>query len=83
MAVNCCAIPVGIDELTGVTAMEIKVGGLTVKRADPLTVPEVAVIVELPAATAVASPAELMVAALVAEEVHVTELVRFAVVPLE
>jgi hypothetical protein len=53
-----------------------------VSRVDPLIVPEVAVIVVVPAATAVANPAELMVAALVIEEVQVTELVRLAVVPL-
>lgn len=54
-----------------------------VRSVEPLTVPEVAVIVEVPVATVVASPAELMVAALVAEEVQVAEPVRFAVVPLE
>jgi hypothetical protein len=69
--------------LAGVTAIETKVGAVTVRTVDPLIVPEVAVIVEAPAATAVASPAELMVAAVVAEEVQVTELVRLAVVPLE
>ena len=40
-------------------------------------------IVEVPAARVVANPEALMVAALVAEEVQETELVRFAVVPLE
>ncbi len=83
MAVNCCVAPAGIDGLAGVTAMETRVGAVTVKTVDPLIVPDVAVIVEVPAATAVANPAELIVATLVAEEVQVTELVRFAVVPLE
>jgi hypothetical protein len=68
--------------LEGVTAIEAKVGAVTVRRADPLIVPEVAVIVVVPAATEVASPPELMVAALVAEDVQVTELERLAVVPL-
>jgi hypothetical protein len=63
--------------------MEAKVGAVTVRRVDPLMVPEVAVIVEVPAATAVANPAELMVATLVADDVQVAELVRLAVVPLE
>ena len=54
-----------------------------VRTVDPLIVPEVAVIVEAPADTAVANPTELMVAALVTEEVQVAEFVRFAVVPLE
>lgn len=63
--------------------METSVGAVTVKRVDPLIVPEVAVIVEVPAATEVANPTELMVAALAAEEVQVAEVVRLAVVPLE
>ena len=49
---------------------------------DPLIVPEVAVIVVVPAAAEVASPAKLMIAILVAEEVQVAEGVRLAVVPL-
>jgi hypothetical protein len=67
----------------GVTAMETRVGAVTVRRVDPLIAPEVAVIVVVPAATLVANPAELMVATLVPVEVQVTELVRLAVVPLE
>jgi len=82
MAVNCCVAPVEINGLEGVTAMETSVGAVTVKTVDPLIVPEVAVIVEAPAATEVANPAALMVATPVAEEVQVTELVRLAVVPL-
>jgi hypothetical protein len=72
-----------MEGLEGVTAMETSVGAVTVNRVDPLMGPEFAVIVEVPAATAVANPAELMVATLVVAEVHVTELVRLAVVPLE
>ncbi len=53
-----------------------------VRTVDPLIVPEVAVIVEVPAETAVANPVELMVATLVTEEVHVAELLRLPVVPL-
>ncbi len=82
MAVNCCVAPIAIDGLEGVTAIETSAGAVTVKTADPLTVPEVAVIVVVPAATEVASPAELIVAALVTEEVQMAELVRLAVVPL-
>jgi len=72
-----------MDGLAGVTAIETRTGGVTVKEVDSLTVPEVAVIVEVPAARLAANPAALMVATLVIEEVQVTELVRFAVVPLE
>jgi hypothetical protein len=61
--------------------METKVGAVTVRRVDPLIVPEVAVIVEAPTATAEANPAELMVATVVTEEVQVAEFVRIAVLP--
>jgi len=43
----------------------------------------VAVIVEAPAETELAKPIALMVATLVSEELQVTEVVIFAVVPLE
>lgn len=80
---NCCVAPTETDGLAGVTAMDVRVGAVTVRSAEPLIEPEVAVMVEVPAASVVASPAELMVAAPVAEEVQVAELVRFEVVPLE
>jgi len=83
VAVYCCVVPDAIDGLEGVTAMETSVGAVMVRRVEPLMLPEVAVIVAVPAARVVAKPAELMVAALVAEEVHVAVLVRFAVVPSE
>jgi hypothetical protein len=76
-------VPAGTDGLAGVTAIETKVGAVTVRSVDPLIVPEVAVIVVVPTAMAVAKPIELMVATFVAEEVQATELVRLAVVPLE
>lgn len=68
--------------MAGVTAIETNVGAVTVRTVDPLTEPEVAVIVDVPTETAVAIPAELIVATLVAEEVQVTELVMSPVVPL-
>ena len=61
--------------------METNVGAVTVSVADPLMPPEAAEIVVTPAATAVAIPAVLTVAMLVADEVQVT-LLRGAVVPL-
>jgi len=82
VAVNCCMPPTGTDGLEGVRAMETKLGVETVRTVDPLTVPEVAVIVDVPAETAVANPAALMIATLGSEEVQTTEFVRLAVVPL-
>jgi hypothetical protein len=69
-------------KLAGVTASETRVGGLTVSTADPLMEPEVAVIVAMPTATALATPAALIVATLAAEEDQATEVVRLDVVPL-
>jgi hypothetical protein len=68
--------------LVGVTPMETKTGGVTVKIVDPLIEPEVAVIVVVPVDAAVASPAELIVATPTADEVQITLFVMFAVVPL-
>ena len=57
-------------------------GAVTVNPVEPEMVPDVALMVALPAATPVANPALLMVATAVLEELQVTELVRFWVVPL-
>jgi hypothetical protein len=55
---------------------------VTVNVAEPLIVPEVAVIVADPAAALLASPPLFTVATEFAEEVQVAVLVRFCVVPL-
>jgi hypothetical protein len=62
--------------------IEVKTGGVTVKVAEPLIVPDWAVMVAVPWATPVASPALFMVAMDVAAELQVALLVRFCVVPL-
>jgi hypothetical protein len=69
----------------GVTLIESSVAGVTVKTVEPLTGPEVAVIVLCPVATLAAcpmlDPVLLMVAIAGAELLHVTELVRLRVLP--
>jgi hypothetical protein len=62
--------------------IEVKTAAVTVNVAEPLIVPDVAVIVELPVARLVASPPVLTVAIEVADEVHVAVEVRVCVVPL-
>ena len=69
----------GIEALAGETAIETSAGAATVNAAEPLMVPEVAVIVAAPCAAPVARPAALMLAFALATQV--TELVRFCVVP--
>jgi hypothetical protein len=51
-------------------------------RVGGLVVAKVAVMIALPAATLLARPAALIVATLAADELHVTEAVRFSVLPL-
>jgi hypothetical protein len=83
MAVNCWAVPAAIDVLptaidaaAGVTAMEIKFAGTTVRIAVSVSDPRVAVSVVLPAATVVASPELLTVAVAADDELQVTSLTR-------
>ena len=54
---------------------------VTVSTVVPLTAPSVALIVDVPALTPVATPAALIVATPVVSEPHVTLDVRFGVVP--
>jgi hypothetical protein len=80
-ALNCWVVPRAADEFAGVTAIESNAAGFTVSVVDPVTAPEVALIVVVPDATALAKPALLMVATFVAVDFQVAELVRFLVLP--
>jgi hypothetical protein len=71
-----------MEAVLGVTAMDANIAAVTVNVAEPLIVPEAAVIVVVPSATVVAKPLVLIVAIDVAEEVQVAVFVRFWVVPL-
>ena len=81
VAVNCLVVPLVIEGFAGVTAIDTNVGAVavTVRVVEPLTAPEAALIVLVPAATPVAKPPALIVATLVVCEVHVAVLVRFCV----
>ncbi len=81
VAANCWLVPLAIDALPGLTDNDTNTGAVTAKLAEPVIVPEVAVIVVLPGITLVASPL-LTVAIVAAEDVQVAVLVRFCVVPL-
>src|SRR5579864_1257691 len=80
VAVNCCAVPEGIEGLLGVTAIALRVG-VTVSLVVPVTEPELAIMFALPGATPVAKPAALTVATVVDAEVQVTEFVRSCLLP--
>jgi L-fucose mutarotase/ribose pyranase (RbsD/FucU family) len=68
-------VPAGADGLAGVTEMDFKVAAVTVSVVLSAIPPDVAEMVLLPTATAVATPAELMVAAAGAPEAQVTAAV--------
>ncbi len=74
-------VPNAKDGFAGVNAMEVKVGGPTLKDADALNAPVVAVIVVDPWLTLVANPALVTVATAGDREFQVTDEVRFCVLP--
>jgi hypothetical protein len=75
-------LPAATDTEAGVTAIDVNTAAVTVSVAEPLIVPDVAVIVADPCATLVASPPVFTVAIDVADELQVTVLVRVCCVPL-
>src|SRR4029077_2758861 len=70
VAVNCCVAPLLIDGFAGVTAMEVSVAGVTVSSVEPVMLPLVAEIVEVPTPTAVPKPVALIVATVAVAEAH-------------
>ena len=88
MAVNCNCIPIVSEGVAGVIVIDTSTGpvaAFTVKTVVPLIVPWAAVIVVVPATTAVAKPclpaALPMVATFGLLDVQVTDLVRSRVLP--
>ena len=75
--------PSGTDGFRGVTAIELKAGELTVRLADPETVPRVAVMVAEPTPELVANPCDgavlLSTATVASELAQVTSVVMFCV----
>ena len=83
VAVSCWVAPIGMPELADVTRMEYRVAEVTVREAPPEVLPEVAAMVVVPAATAVARPLLLTVATDGFEELQVTCAVTSKLVPSE
>lgn len=68
--------------MAGVTAIEVRTAAVTVRLAEPLILPDVAVIVAVPAITPFASPVcRPTVATDVFDEVQLAVVVRFSVEP--
>jgi hypothetical protein len=85
VAVNCCVCPATMVGAPGVTAMEtnVTVAGLTVSCAEPVTVPEAALMdTGPPAFTPVALPVLLTVAMVASDDDHVAVDEMSCVVPL-
>jgi hypothetical protein len=77
VAVNCSVVPFAIEGFAGVTAIDTSVAAVTVRVVEPLMPPDVASILLVPAATAVANPPAVIVATLVVTELHVAPPVKF------
>ena len=77
VAVNCSVVPFAIEGFAGVTAIDTSVAAVTVRVVEPLMPPDVASILLVPAATAVANPPAVIVATLVVTELHVASPVKF------
>lgn len=70
-------------EVAGLTLIDTRVAEVTVRAVLPEMVPEVAVMVVVPAVSAVACPVASIAATLPLDEVQLTEEVRSRVVPSE
>jgi hypothetical protein len=81
VAVNCCVLPSAIEGYAGVTANETSAGAVTVRLVEPLTEPEVALIVVVPLEALLAKPWPVIVATAAFEEFQVAVVVRFCVLP--
>lgn len=76
VAMRRTVVPFAMDGDAGVTAMDARLAAVTIRVAEPLMPLLVAVIVELPALTPVATPVEAIVAFDVAEEVQLATDVK-------
>ena len=81
VAVNCWFAPHEIEGFAGVTAIDTRVAAVTVRVVDPVTVPELAPTVVVPTLVPVARPLPEILATPCDEELQVTVLVRFCVLP--
>jgi hypothetical protein len=81
VAVNCTGAPRTTSALEGASAIEITLGGATVRTVEVFIDPEAAPMLLFPCAALVAIPELLIVATAVFEDVQVAELVRSFLLP--
>ena len=77
---NCRVVPLAIDGVEGVTAIDTSFADVTVSVVLPMIVPDFAEMSVVPVATPVACPVDEIVAAAGVADSHVTMLERFFVV---
>jgi hypothetical protein len=81
VAVNCWLVPFAIEGLAGVTDKESRIGGLTATLTEFVTVPEVALMLEVPCRLPITNPVALTGATAGEEDDHVAEVVRSCALP--
>jgi len=81
VAMNCCVMPRETVGAGGLIVIDTSAAAVTVSSVDPLTVPELAVMLAIPITTICASPALLIVAVETVSDDHVAVLVRSCVLP--
>jgi hypothetical protein len=85
VAVNCWLVPSAIDGVAGVIASDTSAAEVTVSFVDPVTDPDVAVMVAVPAPVPLANPGFggtlLIVATAETSELHCAVPVMFCVLP--
>ena len=83
MAVNCCVVPFAIEGFAGVTAIDTRTAGPTVKVVLPDTSPKEALTWQVPGAAPLARPPGVIVATAGLDDTQAAELVRSTVDPSE
>ena len=81
-AVYCCVAPEEIDWLAGVIEMDARFATVTFTVVEPLTPPDVALMVADPEATPVTNPVELTVAMATSDDAQLAESVIVCVLLL-
>jgi hypothetical protein len=81
VAANCCVVPFAIVALVGVIDMEINNGEVTETLVEPETVPDVAVMFELPNSSPITNPLALTGATAGTEDAQTADAVRSCVLP--
>jgi hypothetical protein len=81
LAVNCCLVPWAMLPFAGWIAIEVRLAAFTVSSDEPVTPPNAAVMVDVPMLTELSKPLAVILATLVADEVHFATPVMSCTLP--